>query len=229
MTGQAQDNVQAFKDCATNKLELLKKKMDTLDIFEAIRISAGLLPGSVTLPTLQTALASAQAVKRLNYVPVMAEGGVVTKPTLAWVGEQGPEAIIPLDKTSSVDNLKGLQEKLQKYLLPLDKRSSIDVLKVVGEKVQKDLETGTRRMAEGGVVITPTLTSVGERGPEAIIPLGKGEGLGNITIQINVTGAVDKATADYAVSQMKTALANVIVEASSVSGSSTHKRIRWEE
>tara|TARA_R110000868_G_scaffold185546_2_gene427527 strand:+ start:1309 stop:3405 length:2097 start_codon:yes stop_codon:yes gene_type:complete len=36
-------------------------------------------------------------------VPMMAEGGIVTSPTLAMVGEgRGPEAIIPLDKMSSM-------------------------------------------------------------------------------------------------------------------------------
>jgi phage-related minor tail protein len=32
----------------------------------------------------------------------MAEGGVVTKPTLAVVGESGPEAVIPLDRAGSL-------------------------------------------------------------------------------------------------------------------------------
>lgn len=36
-------------------------------------------------------------------VPMMAEGGIVTSPTLAMIGEgRGPEAIIPLDKMSSM-------------------------------------------------------------------------------------------------------------------------------
>jgi hypothetical protein len=39
---------------------------------------------------------------------------------------------------------------------------------------------------------------------------------------------LDNATVDYAVSRIKGLLENVTVESSSVSGSSTHKRIRWE-
>lgn len=31
-------------------------------------------------------------------IPMLAEGGIVTKPTLAMVGEAGPEAVVPLDK-----------------------------------------------------------------------------------------------------------------------------------
>ena len=41
-------------------------------------------------------------------------------------------------------------------------------------------------MAMGGIVTRPTLAMVGERGPEAIVPLGRnGTGIGGITININ--------------------------------------------
>jgi hypothetical protein len=42
------------------------------------------------------------------------------------------------------------------------------------------------KMAEGGIVQRPTLALIGEAGPEAVVPLGGGAGLGN---QINVTYA----------------------------------------
>ena len=51
------------------------------------------------------------------------------------------------------------------------------------------------RMAEGGIVTSPTLAMIGENGPEAVIPLGKGGGMGeNITItnHITVSPGVDK-------------------------------------
>ena len=35
-------------------------------------------------------------------IPLMAEGGIVTKPTLAMIGEAGSEAVIPLDKMGSM-------------------------------------------------------------------------------------------------------------------------------
>ena len=35
-------------------------------------------------------------------VPGMAKGGIVTKPTLAVVGEAGPEAVIPLNRAGAV-------------------------------------------------------------------------------------------------------------------------------
>ena len=35
-------------------------------------------------------------------IPGLAEGGIVTSPTLALVGEKGPEAIVPLDKMGGI-------------------------------------------------------------------------------------------------------------------------------
>jgi phage-related minor tail protein len=34
-------------------------------------------------------------------IPRFAEGGIVTGPTLALIGEAGPEAVIPLDRMSN--------------------------------------------------------------------------------------------------------------------------------
>jgi len=39
--------------------------------------------------------------------------------------------------------------------------------------------------ADGGIVTRPTLAMVGEKGPEAIVPLGRGGGVGGITINVN--------------------------------------------
>jgi len=38
-------------------------------------------------------------------IPLMAEGGIVTKPTLAMIGEAGSEAVIPLDKMGSMGTI----------------------------------------------------------------------------------------------------------------------------
>lgn len=43
-------------------------------------------------------------------------------------------------------------------------------------------------LAEGGIVTRPTIAMIGERGPEAVIPLGRG--MGNITLNITVQGSV---------------------------------------
>jgi hypothetical protein len=47
-------------------------------------------------------------------------------------------------------------------------------------------------LAEGGIVTSPTLAMIGERGPEAVIPLSRGGGMGaNYTI--NVTGGLSSS------------------------------------
>lgn len=44
------------------------------------------------------------------------------------------------------------------------------------------------KLASGGIVKSPTLAMIGERGPEAVVPLGRGGGMGT-TININILGA----------------------------------------
>jgi len=46
-------------------------------------------------------------------------------------------------------------------------------------------------MANGGIVNSPTLAMIGEAGPEAVVPLGRGGGMGNITV--NITGGLDSS------------------------------------
>lgn len=50
--------------------------------------------------TLPGADSSRTGIKTLN-IPMLAEGGIVTSPTLAWVGEAGPEAVVPLRTMAS--------------------------------------------------------------------------------------------------------------------------------
>lgn len=50
-------------------------------------------------------------------------------------------------------------------------------------------------LAEGGIVTRPTLAVIGESGPEAVIPLNKGMGLGG-TIIININNPVVREEAD---------------------------------
>jgi SLT domain-containing protein len=40
-------------------------------------------------------------------------------------------------------------------------------------------------LAQGGIVTGPTLAMIGEAGPEAVIPLDRARGMGDITININ--------------------------------------------
>jgi len=82
---------------------------------------------------------------------------------------------------------------------------------------------------EGGLITRPTVLLAGEAGPEALIPLGK-IGFG-ATIEINsplvyVAGSADQRTVDFAVKKVEKILDNIILEASSSGGPSTHKRVR---
>ena len=83
--------------------------------------------------------------------------------------------------------------------------------------------------AEGGIITRPTVMLAGEAGPEALIPLNK-IGFG-ATIEINsplvyVAGSADQQTVDLAVKKVEKILDNIILEASSSGGPSTHKRVR---
>jgi phage-related minor tail protein len=45
-------------------------------------------------------------------------------------------------------------------------------------------------MASGGIVTAPTLALIGERGPEAVIPLDRMKGGGSNNITVNVNGGI---------------------------------------
>jgi hypothetical protein len=63
-------------------------------------------------------------------------------------------------------------------------------LPLVGDiKVNPPDIPGIPKLAKGGIVTRPTLALIGEAGPEAVVPLGKGGGMGTVNITIN--GAVD--------------------------------------
>jgi hypothetical protein len=49
---------------------------------------------------------------------------------------------------------------------------------------------GVRMMATGGIVTAPTLAIVGEKGPEAVIPLDRMKNQGGQNITVNITGGI---------------------------------------
>ena len=59
------------------------------------------------------------------------------------------------------------------------------------------------KLAAGGIVTSPTLALIGESGPEAVVPLGKGGGMGN-SITINVNGGDPNAVVSALRSYMRT-------------------------
>jgi phage-related minor tail protein len=74
-------------------------------------------------------------------------------------------------------------------LLPdLPKVPNLPVPQIGGTPTQVAGRMGLPRMAEGGIVSSPTLALIGEAGPEAVVPLDRmGTGGGVI---VNVTGGL---------------------------------------
>ena len=60
-------------------------------------------------------------------------------------------------------------------------------VKAIGNVAGK-LLSGIPGLAHGGIVTGPTLAMIGERGPEAVVPLNRASGVGGITV--NVTGGL---------------------------------------
>ena len=82
------DGIQAELDKLTPKL---MKKMDAI---------AAKLKRTVSIDVVITERFN-KIVANLGGIPAMAEGGIVNKPTLALIGEAGPEAVVPLSKMSA--------------------------------------------------------------------------------------------------------------------------------
>ena len=64
-----------------------------------------------------------------------------------------------------------------------------------GKKVSIPPKIKVPMLAKGGIVTGPTLAMIGEKGPEAVVPLGKdGHGMGNtFNIKIDVSGVTDRS------------------------------------
>jgi len=72
-------------------------------------------------------------------------------------------------------------------LLPDKKSSSNSGASAGNFRMFENMDFGIPAMADGGIVNSPTLALIGERGPEAVVPLNRAGGMGN-TINISVNG-----------------------------------------
>ena len=128
-----------------------------------------------------------------------AQGGLVTKPTYALVGEEGPELVLPLNKP---DRMKKLLDSISSDKLPrpkittdLEDNEFSGLTKMLQKvsSVMKDMgQQSIKAFKYGGIVQTPTLGLVGEAGPEAIIPLSQYDrgSSGEKSINFNFSGPV---------------------------------------
>ena len=81
-----------------------------------------------------------------SFIPFLADGGVVTRPTIAMVGETGREAIIPLDRFNGGMNSGVIERKLDQVISAFEnKQFDIDMYKIrsVNKRID-DLENRLR-------------------------------------------------------------------------------------
>lgn len=82
----ATSSFETVKTTIKNALNWIIEKINTfIRAANAIAAKGSVIPG-VSIPTIPE-------------IPMLAKGGIVTKPTLAMVGEAGPEAVIPLNSS----------------------------------------------------------------------------------------------------------------------------------
>jgi phage-related protein len=58
---------------------------------------------SINIPLFGTVGGWTVSLPEIKEIPMLAKGGLVTAPTLAMIGERGPEAVVPLENTGFVD------------------------------------------------------------------------------------------------------------------------------
>lgn len=92
-------------DMAMSKTAAKSKIMDELAVGQARTISAH---AGIPFVGIAIGLAAAAAlVAAISSIAQLAEGGFVDKPTLALIGERGPEAVVPLDKAEREGKMGG--------------------------------------------------------------------------------------------------------------------------
>ena len=70
----------------------------------------------------------------------LAEGGIVTKPTNALIGEAGPEAVVPLNSNKSMNiNTQALEAKIDRLITAVERGG---VVTLDGQKVGQALALG---------------------------------------------------------------------------------------
>jgi len=99
------------------------------------------------------------------------------------IGGKGFEIKIPeIDELPESDRRTEAEKKKAYWGSAAGKRAmALDQLQ---EYQMRGFKSGVTGLASGGIVSKPTLAMIGEKGPEAVVPLGRG-GAGGITININ--------------------------------------------
>ncbi len=120
---------------------------------------ASLLPGWGTVASLgiDAALIGRDIAKDQG-IPMLAKGGIVTKPTQAIVGEAGPEAILPLDKLGSfgIDQFAGeVNKQIPKFIKLLTLP-----FKIVGAGIVALISSSISKIPGLGPILMPLISNV---------------------------------------------------------------------
>lgn len=82
------------------------------------------------------------------------------------------------------------------------------------------------QFAEGAIVREPTLALIGEKGPEAVVPIGEMRGETQIVLNVNITDSlIDRPMVDLIRKEVGHLLESVLVETTSSGAQATKKRI----
>ena len=79
-------------------------------------------------------------------IPALAEGGIVTGPTLALIGEAGPEAVVPLDKGGGMGGTYNMTFNLSGLTDRSDKRQyAQEISRLIQQEMRRTVGSGTTR------------------------------------------------------------------------------------
>ena len=82
----------------------------------------------------------------INEIPALAEGGIVTGPTLALIGEAGPEAVVPLDKGGGMGGTYNMTFNLSGLTDRSDKRQfAEEISRLIQQEMRRTVGSGTTR------------------------------------------------------------------------------------
>lgn len=77
-------------------------------------------PWMIPVAVAQTAIIISNMASQISKIQALAEGGIVTQPTLAMIGEKGPEAVIPLDQVGTTLGQQPIQVTQNFQILDLE-------------------------------------------------------------------------------------------------------------
>ena len=223
LLNQAQENIHAFVNCSTSKANTMevemRKTLDRLikDWQDATAKYKEALEKGLSEEAAMWKERADNILKKVNQIQ-------------AWLDMLRQHASKPIvqkfiiKKVYSGREAKGGEEE-GKYTHGFPAGGGETPSEGVGAPGSGGLAGGVT-LQHGGIVTRPTFALLGERGPEAVIPLRNMPFMPPVTINFNVEGSVDRKTADYVIERVKRVLRNVIVEASSSGAPTMHKRIR---